>query len=87
MRRLLIPFAVGLAVGALLEIAALFSVNVLADAYEWGDFELHVGPFLLVAYEHTAHVATLSFGGGVFVLALVGGLLNAAGAAVLQRRV
>ena len=87
MRRLLIPFAIGFAVVALVELVALFSVNLLADGNGWSSFELRLGPILLFVYERTARVSTLTFGSGVLLVALAGGALNAGGAAVLQRRV
>ena len=87
MRRLLTPFALGFAVLALVEVVAVFSINLLAEGYGWRPFELRAGPILLVEYERSARVATVTFGAGLFLVALGGGALNAAAAAVLQQRV
>jgi hypothetical protein len=86
-RTLLIPFAIGFAVLALLELIAVFSLNLAATRNAWASFDVHVGPVLLFAYERSAHISAVTFGSGLLLVALVGGVLNAAGAALLQRRV
>jgi hypothetical protein len=86
-RRLLIPFAVGFGVIALLELIVMFTLNLAAARHAWGSFELRVGPVLLFALERSTHVSAVTFGSGLLLVALVGGSLNAAGAALLQRRV
>lgn len=87
MRRLLIPFALGFAAFALLELIAMVALSLAAQQESWGSFDVRIGPVLLFAYERTARVSALTFGAGLLLLALVGGSLNAAGAAFLQRRV
>jgi hypothetical protein len=86
-RGLLIPFAIGFAVVALFELIALFTLNLAAARHTWGNFDVHVGPVLVFAYERSARVSALTFGSGLLLVALIGGGLNAAGAALLQRRV
>ncbi len=87
MRRLLIPFAIGFAVVSLLELIGLFTLNVVAEHEAWESVDLRIGPMLLFAYERAPRVSVLTFGNGLLLIALVGGSLNAAGAALLQRRV
>ena len=70
-----------------MELVGLLAFNVIADAYGWGSFAFRVGPVLLLEYERTDRVSAVTLGSGVLLVALLGGTLNAAGAAVLQRRV
>jgi hypothetical protein len=83
----LIPFALGFAVVALLEIVAAFSIYVVVDSHDWASFDVRFGPALLFAYDGTGRVSALTLGSGVLVVAAVAGLVNAAGAAALQRRI
>lgn len=87
MRRLLIPFTIGFAVVTLLELIAMLTLNLAAERNAWESFDLRVGPVLLFAYERSVRVSAVTFGSGLLLVALVGGGLNAAGAALLQRRV
>jgi len=83
----LIPFGVGAAVVALLEIVAAFSLHAVGEVERWSSFDVRVGPILLFSFERAEHVSSLTLGSGVVMAAAAGGLLNAIGAAALHRRV
>jgi hypothetical protein len=78
---------VGFTAVGLLELFALFTLNVAAEQGGWSSFGLRLGPLLFFAFERTTDVATLTLGGGLLLVAALGGGLNAGGAALLQRRV
>jgi hypothetical protein len=85
-RASLIALALG-AFGALLVlVVAGLALGVAADAGGWGSFRIGVGPVLLLEFERHAGSAQTTLGNGVLLAAFSCGLLNAAGAAVLQRR-
>ena len=86
MRAVLIAFllgaaAVGFAAGA----AAVASV-IVADAGGWDSFRIALGPLLVVEFDRSGTETEATFGAGIAVAAVGGGLLNAAGAALLRRR-
>lgn len=83
----MIPFTIGLAVVALLEVIALLTLNVAAERQSWQSFDVRLGPVLFFDYERTERATAVTFGSGLLLIALVGGGLNAAGAALLNRRV
>ena len=86
MRALLIAFVLGcVSVGALATASAL-AVAVLAEANGWRDLRLAAGPLLFVAWERGEAATATTFGPGLVVLSLLGGALNAFGAALLRRR-
>jgi hypothetical protein len=70
-----------------LELIGLLTLNLLAEEHRWTELEPRIGPILFFAYERTAHLSALTFGSGLLLVALLGGMLNAGGAALLQRRV
>ena len=78
-------FALGvLAFGALAVLAAL-ALAAFADATGRPSFELRLVGIQLVGFLRDGASTSTTFGPGVTLLALGGGLLNAAGAAVLAR--
>jgi len=86
MRTVVIAFVLGtLAVGVVASIGGL-ALGIAAQAGGWSSFRAGIGPLVLVSYERTAAASATSFGAGLPLLALAGGVLNAIGAGVLSRR-
>ena len=83
----MIPLTIGFAVIALLEVIALLTLNVAAERQGWQGFEVRLGPVLFFAYERAERATAVTLGSGLLLVALAGGGLNAAGAALLNRRV
>lgn len=86
MRALLTAFALGAAAIGAVVLAAALAAAALADAAGRDALRVAVGPIELLAFERTARSSSTTFGPGLWLLALAGGLLNAAGAAVLLAR-
>ena len=86
MRRLVIAFALGAATVAVLAVVASLVIAALAEASERRELHVGLGPLVLLAFERSARGSSTTFGPGLIVLPLVGGMLNAAGAALLERR-
>lgn len=86
MRRLLIAFALGAVAVGVLELLSLVALAIVADANGWASFRLGSGPLALFEFERTAEATETTFGGGIAIIALAGGALNACGAALLVRR-
>jgi len=84
--RLVIAFALGVAATAVVEILVLVAVAIAADADGWKSFSVGGGPVLLLEFERTPTTTATTFGSGLAVVALLGGALNAAGAAFLAGR-
>jgi hypothetical protein len=83
-RSVVTAFALGVAaVGALALISALV-VAALADAGGRDTLRVGLGPLVLVEFERGPRGTATTFGSALFVLPLLGGLLNAAGAAILR---
>jgi hypothetical protein len=86
MRTVVTAFALGVAaVGALALVIALVAA-ALADASGREALRVGLGPLVLVEFERSAGGTATTFGPALFVLPLVGGALNAAGAAMLRNR-
>ena len=85
MRSWLTAFALGAAAAALLSIATALGLTALADAAGRQSFRLAVGGLELVSFVRTAQGTATAFGPALALLPLAGGLLNAAGAALLRR--
>ena len=79
-------FAFGSVAGVVVAYAIAATVGLAVAA---ADAQLHVaiGPATLLAVESGRDGSAATFGPGLLVLAVVAGLLNAAVAAVLSRRV
>lgn len=82
MRSVLTAFALGSAAVGALALAAALGIAALAD----GTLQVAVGQLELVTVERAPRGTTTEFGAGLAVLALLGGALNAAAAAVLRAR-
>lgn len=69
----------------MLAIATALGLTALADASGRETFILGLGGLELVSFERTARGTATTFGPALAVLPLLGGVLNAAGAALLRR--
>jgi hypothetical protein len=78
-------FALGAAATALLAVAIALGLTALADASGRETFAIGLGGLELVSFERTARGTATTFGPGLAVLPVLGGALNAAGAALLRR--
>lgn len=84
MRATVTAFALGAAATALLAVAAALGLTALADASGRETFAIGLGGLELVSFERTADGTATTFGPALAVLPLLGGALNAAGAALLR---
>lgn len=78
-------FGLGAAASALLAVAVALGLAALADAAGRESFGIALGGLELVAFERTSRGTATTFGPALVVLPLLGGALNAAGAALLRR--
>jgi hypothetical protein len=85
-RRLVTAFMLGSIAVVFVEFGIAVALAAAADVARWDDLRLTLGPFAVLAIERTADTTTATPGVAALALALAGGLLNAAGAAVLTRR-
>jgi hypothetical protein len=85
-RTLVTAFALGVSAVAGLALVAALVVAALADASGREALHVGLGPLVLVEFERSPHGTATSFGAALFVLPVIGGALNAAGAAVLRGR-
>ena len=85
MRRVVIAFAIGTAALAALVAVAGLVAGVTADAGGWSSFRVAIGPFVVVEFDRVGRGSETTLGAGVAVLALAGGVANAAAAALLLR--
>jgi hypothetical protein len=69
----------------LLAVAAALGLTALADASGRETFGIGLGGLELVSFERTARGTATTFGPALAALPLLGGALNAAGAALLRR--
>lgn len=81
-----IGFALGTVAALVVEVLAFVAVAIAADANGWSSFSVGDGPLLVLEFERREDVTTTTFGGGMAVVAVLAGALNAAGAALLVRR-
>ncbi len=86
MRATLTAFALGAAATAVLAVAVALGLAALADAAGRETFAVGRGALELVSFERTAGGTATTFGPALALLPLVGGALNAAGAALVRRR-
>lgn len=75
----------GAAASAVLAYTLAAAVAIVAQSGRNG-LNVHVGPLVIVAVERSQGAATTTFGTGLLVLALLGGVLNAVLAGLLARR-
>lgn len=86
MRTVLVKAAVlGALATGLLAYACAVGLAVLAQAGERA-LGIHAGPLVLVAVERTPGGTATTFGSGLLVVALLGGIVNALLAVALARR-
>jgi hypothetical protein len=82
----LTAFALGAAATALLVVTVALGFAALADAAGRDTFAIGPAGLELVSFERSARGTATTFGPALAVLPLLGGALNAAGAALLRRR-
>ena len=87
MRPLVTAFALGFLAGAFVAFVTSLSLSLIADANDWGSFTIGIGALVLLEFERTPTSTAASFGPAIALVGVVGGLLNAAGAALLARRI
>jgi hypothetical protein len=84
-RATLTAFTLGAAATALLAVAVALGLAALADAAGRDNFAVGSGALELVSFERSPDGTETTFGPAVALLPLVGGGLNAAGAALVRR--
>jgi hypothetical protein len=85
-RTVLTAFVLGVAAVGIVAAVAAFTLGVAAQSSGWGSFDVALGPVTFLAFQRTAGGTATTIGMGIGVLALAGGLGNAAGARFLARR-
>lgn len=86
MRPLVIAFLLGFVALALVAYGCAAAVAILADAEDWEPFRLALGPVLALEFERTGAGSATTFGPGLALAGLAGGVLNVAVAGLLRRR-
>lgn len=86
MRALLTALLLGSAAAGLLAVAAVAGIGVAVDAVGGRGGSIAIGPLLVAAWERSGSGSATTFGPGLPVVALAGGLVNAAAAALLRAR-
>ncbi len=82
----MIAFAFGAAAVGVFAVVLVLVVATLAEASGLDQLQLALGPVVLLAFERSAESSSTTFGPGLIVLPFLGGILNAAGAAMLRNR-
>ncbi|HZB23239.1 MAG TPA: hypothetical protein VE444_05285 [Gaiellaceae bacterium] len=82
----MVAFALGAVAALVVEVLVFVAVAIVADANDWSGFSVGDGPLLLLEFERRGAATTTTFGGGMAIVAVLAGVLNAAGAAFLGRR-
>jgi hypothetical protein len=85
-RGLVIAFALGAAAVGVIAIVLVLVVAALADASGRHELQLAVGPLVFLDFQRSAEGSSTTFGAGLVVLPILGGFLNAGGAAMLRNR-
>ena len=85
MRPLIVPFVLGFTALGTLAAGAMIAVAVVAQAAAAGSFRFALGPVLLVAVDDSARETSATFGIGILLVALAGGIVNAVAAGLLRR--
>jgi hypothetical protein len=85
-RGVVIAFAFGAAAVGVIAVVLVLVVATLADAGGRDQLRLALGPLTLLEFQRSAEASSTTFGPGLIALPLLGGILNAAGAALLRNR-
>ena len=85
MRAVVTAFALGAAAFGVLAFVGSVAVGVAADAAGWGEFSIGLGPIVILEFARSARGTETTFGFGAVLIALAGGILNAAAAAAITR--
>ncbi len=86
MRPLVTAFLLGLLAFGIVGGAAVVAVAIVADAAGWHAYRVALGPLLVTDFERDGTRTAASFGPGLILIGLAGGILNVLGAALLVRR-
>jgi hypothetical protein len=81
-----IAFVLGAVAAAVALSVAGLVLGIAAQSGDWHSFRVALGPVVFLSYERLPDGTSTAFGNGLTLLALVGGALNALGAALLRRR-
>jgi hypothetical protein len=85
-RPVVIAFLLGAAGLGIAAGAALIALGVVADGAGWSSFRVGIGPVPVLTFERRGGTTESTLGSGLGLIALAGGLLNAAAACFLLRR-
>ncbi len=86
LKRFLISWSVGTVSILLIGYALVLLLGLVAGIAERDSFALGLGPITFIEHTRDDSGTSLSAGGGIFYLALLGGLLNGLGAAYFGSR-
>jgi len=86
MRTYFNSFLIGTAAVFVLLFIGLTALSLAAASGDWKSFEVALGPVHFFAFERDGNTTSTEIGIGVVFVALLAGLVNAGGAAVLRRR-
>jgi hypothetical protein len=78
-------FALGAVAVGVLAYAGISALAVSAQA-AGRSLAIGLGPFVVVSVEHEASAAVTTFGSGLIVIAIMGGLANVGAAQLIRRR-
>jgi len=85
-RSLVIAFLLGSFAVAITLYAAGFVLGILAQDGGWSSFRIAAGPLVFFTFERTKDMTSTTFGAGLALVAVAGGVANALGAGFLRRR-
>lgn len=85
MRSLVKPFVLGFSAFATLALVLVLALGIVAEERGWASLRIAAGPLELLNLDRTGRASETTFGPGLVVVSLAGGLLNAAGALLLER--
>ncbi len=84
------PLVIALLLGSLAAAITLFFaglvVGIAAQSGGWSSFRIAAGPLVLFAFERAGTTTSTTFGAGLPLASLAGGVFNALGAWFLRRR-
>ncbi len=84
--RALKAFVLGSMALAVLAYTLAAALAVIATEQEWGTLRVAVGPIALVVVERVDGATVTTFGIGIVVVGLIGGIANALAAFAIMRR-